>query len=245
MKFGPTSSRYSAFAAATNAAFVNRSTADIASVLAAITMPLLPMVIPPAAMACHECEDVPGTQVAARMPPVGTTQLTSATPVEPPPIAFDDAERLHLARHLERRRLHAECPAHDLGEGALRVGVGHPADRDEIRVHRPLQRDVGQQVVDAVHHPWSTVARAERGALGGLHDAVEQREHDLWVVVAHVVEHLGKVRHHVRRAAAARDRVVDARVGGTCSRIMFTIWFIASTPSSAERPRSGRPTRAR
>jgi hypothetical protein len=28
---------------------------------------------------------------------------------------------------------------------------------------------------------------------------------------------------------------------GTCSRSMFTMWFIASTPSSADRPRSGAP----
>ena len=59
--------------------------AVMASVFAATIMPLLPMSVPPAAMACHEWADVPGIQVAARMPAVGTIQLTSATSVEPPP----------------------------------------------------------------------------------------------------------------------------------------------------------------
>ena len=36
-------------------------------------------------MACQECAGVPGTQVAVPIPTVGTTQLTSATSVEPPP----------------------------------------------------------------------------------------------------------------------------------------------------------------
>ena len=56
-----------------------------ASVFAATIMPLLPILVPPAAIACQECADVPGTQVAVVSPAVGTTQLTSATSVEPPP----------------------------------------------------------------------------------------------------------------------------------------------------------------
>ena len=42
------------------------------------------MLIPPAATACQLCAGVPGTQVAVRNWAVGTTQLTSATSVEPP-----------------------------------------------------------------------------------------------------------------------------------------------------------------
>ena len=56
----------------------------MASVLAATTMPFSPIDMPPAAMACHEWAGVPGTQVAVVIPTVGTTQLTSATSVEPP-----------------------------------------------------------------------------------------------------------------------------------------------------------------
>ncbi len=56
----------------------------MASVLAAKIMPLAPMLVPPAAIACHECAAVPGTHVAVLRPAVGTVQLTSPTSVEPP-----------------------------------------------------------------------------------------------------------------------------------------------------------------
>ena len=54
-----------------------------ASTRAARIIPLRPMVVPPAATACHECADVPGTQHAVVNPTVGTTQETSPTSVEP------------------------------------------------------------------------------------------------------------------------------------------------------------------
>ena len=57
----------------------------MASVLAATIIPLLPIEVPPAAIACQEWAGVPGTQVAVPIPTVGTTQLTSATSVDPPP----------------------------------------------------------------------------------------------------------------------------------------------------------------
>ena len=41
------------------------------------------MVVPPAAVACHEWPGVPGTQVATSMPVVGTTHDTSPTSVDP------------------------------------------------------------------------------------------------------------------------------------------------------------------
>ena len=47
-------------------------------------IPFSPMLMPPAATACQLCAGVPGTQVAVRNCAVGTTQLTSATSVEPP-----------------------------------------------------------------------------------------------------------------------------------------------------------------
>ena len=52
---------------------------------AARIIPLRPMVVPPAATACHECAEVPGTQQAVVNPAVGTTQETSPTSVEPVP----------------------------------------------------------------------------------------------------------------------------------------------------------------
>ena len=55
--------------------------ADI--VLAANSVPFNPILVPPAATACHECAAVPGTHVAVLIPAVGTTQLTSPTSVEP------------------------------------------------------------------------------------------------------------------------------------------------------------------
>ena len=59
-----------------------------AMVLAAINIPLMPILVPPAATACQVCAEVPGTHVAALMPAVGTFQLTSPTSVDPPPFLF-------------------------------------------------------------------------------------------------------------------------------------------------------------
>ena len=63
----------------------NRSQAVAASTRAARTIPLRPMVVPPAATACQEWAEVPGTQQAVVNPAVGTTQETSPTSVEPEP----------------------------------------------------------------------------------------------------------------------------------------------------------------
>ena len=56
----------------------------MAMVFAATIMPFVPIEVPPAATACQLCAEVPGTQVAARIPAVGTIQLISPTSVEPP-----------------------------------------------------------------------------------------------------------------------------------------------------------------
>src|SRR6266849_6629098 len=53
-------SRCSAFAAASNCGSSNRSQAVAASVRAASTIPLRPIVVPPAATACQEWAGVPG-----------------------------------------------------------------------------------------------------------------------------------------------------------------------------------------
>ena len=53
-----------------------------ASVLAATMAPLSPMLMPPAAVACQLCADVPGTQVAVFNVANGVTQLTSPESVE-------------------------------------------------------------------------------------------------------------------------------------------------------------------
>lgn len=54
----------------------------IANVFAASSAPLSPIEVPPEATACHECDAVPGTHVAALNPAVGTFQLTSPTSVD-------------------------------------------------------------------------------------------------------------------------------------------------------------------
>ena len=77
---------HSAFAASIKAGFLNKSMAVPAIVFAATIIPFLPMLVPPAATACQLCAVVPGTQVAVPKPMVGTTQLTSPTSVEPPPL---------------------------------------------------------------------------------------------------------------------------------------------------------------
>ena len=53
-----------------------------ASVFAATTPPLSPMLMPPAAVACQLWAAVPGTQVAVRSEASGVTQLTSPESVE-------------------------------------------------------------------------------------------------------------------------------------------------------------------
>ena len=54
-----------------------------ASVFAATIIPFIPILVPPAATACQLCAEVPGTQVAALKPTVGTAKLTSPTSVDP------------------------------------------------------------------------------------------------------------------------------------------------------------------
>ena len=61
----------------------NSLTAELARALAAKVEPLVPIDVPPAATACHECDEVPGTHVAILTPDVGTFQDTSPTSVEP------------------------------------------------------------------------------------------------------------------------------------------------------------------
>ena len=55
-----------------------------ARVFAATIIPLFPISVPPAATACQLWAGVPGTQVAALNPTVGTAKLTSPTSVDPP-----------------------------------------------------------------------------------------------------------------------------------------------------------------
>src|SRR5580704_2179722 len=64
----------------------NRSQAVAARTRLARSIPFRPMPVPPAATACHECAEVPGTQQPVENPAVGTTQETSPTSVEPLPI---------------------------------------------------------------------------------------------------------------------------------------------------------------
>ena len=58
-----------------------------AKVLAAVNIPLIPILVPPAATACQLCAGVPGTHVAALNPTVGNAKLTSPTSVDPDPLA--------------------------------------------------------------------------------------------------------------------------------------------------------------
>ena len=91
----------------------NRSQAVAASVRAARTIPLRPMVVPPAATACHECAEVPGTQQAVVNPAVGTTHETSPTSVEPVPTwpaAIGDTRRGSPAAAAASRRASCGSP---------------------------------------------------------------------------------------------------------------------------------------
>lgn len=56
-------------------------------VFVATIMPLNAMPVPPQANACQLCAGVPGTQVAAVIPVVGTVQRTSPTSEGAEPVA--------------------------------------------------------------------------------------------------------------------------------------------------------------
>src|SRR6218665_162237 len=83
VKLLPRLASNSLLADAIKAGFVKASTITPARTLDAAFIPFMPMDIPPAATACQLCAEVPGTHVAVDSPAVGTTQLTSATSVEP------------------------------------------------------------------------------------------------------------------------------------------------------------------
>src|SRR5260370_34981389 len=70
------------FAASASLGFVSSSMADSASVRAATSMPLRPMLDPAHAVACQECAGVPAGYVAVVNCTVGRFQPTSPTSVE-------------------------------------------------------------------------------------------------------------------------------------------------------------------
>src|ERR1039458_7744533 len=73
-----------------------RSTTESASVRAATSIPLRPMIIPACAVACQEWAAVPGTYVAAVKESVGTFQLTRSE---------EHTSELQSLRHLVCRLL--------------------------------------------------------------------------------------------------------------------------------------------
>src|SRR6516162_4875771 len=82
MKPGPRLLSNSLLAAWTTSGLVYSCATVSASVLAATTVPLSPILIPPAAVACQVWADVPGTQVAVLSVASGVTQLTSPESVD-------------------------------------------------------------------------------------------------------------------------------------------------------------------
>src|SRR5215467_6096170 len=81
-KPGPRLLSNSALAAAISSGLFEICATVSASVLAATTAPLSPMLMPPAAVACQLWAAVPGTHVAVRREASGVTQLTSPESVE-------------------------------------------------------------------------------------------------------------------------------------------------------------------
>jgi hypothetical protein len=90
-------SSISARARRTRSGCRTRSTAVCAIVRPATSMPFVPIDVPPAATACHECAVVPGTHVAVLRPAVGTFQLTSPTSVDAEPVGAFGTNGLTVA----------------------------------------------------------------------------------------------------------------------------------------------------
>ena len=197
----------------------------MASVLAATTIPFSPIEVPPAAIACQEWAGVPGTQVAALIPAVGTTQLTSATSVETPPTlcmygwtsaALSSGGRVFPQSRSDRLGEdpllvvvdHAPDPFQSrsdrLGEDPLLVVVDHAPDPFQVLLRPALQALVGQHGEEPVHDfVLHARSRAQGSAFGRASDPLEDRLCRLRVRVPHVVERLGKVGNHVGRVAPA------------------------------------------
>ena len=192
---------------------VNRSIAVSAIVLAATIMPLAPIDMPPAATACQLCAGVPGhpgrrrhlhgRHAPAHVAHVGRCRANPA------------CGAMHL---IGRCRSAAACRSSVLrivSANARSSGVySKPPTLSRCCVHDRREVAVRQDVPDrAGESELHLGVGAERGAAGGVGDALPDAVEHAHVVVARVVVDLGEIGHDVGRAAAVGDHVVDARIG--------------------------------
>ena len=178
---------------------------------AASTIPLRPMVVPPAATACQECAVVPGTKQAVVNPAVGTTQETSPTSdrARPDPAAVIE----HLSEPFQRGERRGEGLANPSGERGLPLVVLQVVEPREVRPHHSTEDRIG----DDLHDPALVLGLqsrlgGQRAGLGALDEPEIERPHDVGLRVADVVVDLGEVGDDVRGLSSGGDDVVDSRV---------------------------------
>ena len=123
-------------------------------------------------------------------------------------------ERLHGGLRSQRHVRVDQARVQLTGELLFLGCVADATHFRELRVHRARKRFVRQQAVNAVDH--FVVHRrsgTERSAFGGFDHAIEHFLDDARVQVTHVVIGLREVGHDIGGRAAARDHVVDSRIG--------------------------------
>ena len=180
---------------------------------AARTIPLRPMLVPPAATACQECAEVPGTQQAVVNPAVGTTQETSPTSVEPVPTSgrCDRPRAASVSRGgsgVSARVLRISRGELGLALVVLQVVEPHRGSSATTRPSTGLGRI---STMPPRYCGLQPRLGGQRAGLGTLDQPGIERLHDLGLRVADVVEDLGEIGDDVGRLAAGRDDVVDPR----------------------------------
>ena len=160
-------------------------------------LPLRPILVPPAATACHECADVPGTQQAVENPTVGTTHETSPTSVDPlPPLC--------PVRSATRLRLDGAATAGPAFSGYARrtwflcSSYFRSSKLHQVRAGHSRQRFIGQHFEDApqilrFQPRFRPQAHPPRRISEGVDKAFVAPA--TWVPNA--VENLGEIRHRV------------------------------------------------
>ena len=176
-------------------------------------MPLRPMLVPPAATACHEWAGVPGTQQAVLKPAVGTTQETSPTSVDPLPtwpVGFSTrlsdssgAAASSVSRILAAKAFSASSYSRSLSA------------RDSLRITL-RECFVGQDLDDSAQVLGLELGLGGQGAgLGAFEQPRIELADDVGLRVANVKERFGEIRDDVGGVAAGRDDMMNSREVGS------------------------------
>ena len=200
-----------------------------ASTRAARIIPLRPMVVPPAATACHEWAEVPGHPAGRREPgrrhdPGDVAHVGRARP------ALAPSDRRRVPGSPERQRL-GQRLADAVGElGLLRRRNSRSFSR--TRFARATRPSVSLGRISRMPPRYSRLEPGlggQRAGLGAFEQPGIERLHDVGARVADVVKDLGEIGDDVGRLPPAVMTWWIRVKSGVCSRSSSAAWLVSST----------------